>query len=186
MALSVTASCGIKQAKRELCKMSMHDMQLNMEFGEYLFSKGNITLLKCTWNSCGGLKHPSLTCQINRFFVFIKWTYICVILHYRPFLGGGCPCANRAYLYLTSWAGSVLLGPGICLSVSITCTCTSDGWGWKYLWQLKCFAWKLFWGFFEVTVFRLQGVNSPSKRFCFLIAANDCGAIKHSPLCSCF
>lgn len=37
MALSVTASCDIKQAERERCKMPMTciDMQLSIEFGEY-------------------------------------------------------------------------------------------------------------------------------------------------------
>ena len=61
---------------------------------------------------------------------------------------------------------------------------------WKDLEQLKCFAWKLFGAFFffffELRVFWLQGVNRLSKWFCFLIAANDCGAIRFLPLCSCF
>lgn len=54
------------------------------------------------------------------------------------------------------------------------------GRGWKYLWQLKCFAWELFWGFFfwseDFSDFKV--LTAPSKWFCFLIAANDCWAIK--------
>lgn len=123
VALSVTASCDIKQAKRELCKMSMHDMQLSMEFGGYLFSKGNVTLLKCTWNSCGGLKHPSLTCQINRlFFVFFFFNKVDLYLYhttYRPFLGWRVSLCHIEHTYISP-AEQVLFcwaQGSVCLSV---------------------------------------------------------------------
>lgn len=184
------ASCDIRQAQRELYKMPVTCMTCNWVWPVWriIFSIGNITLGKQTWNGLGwcGSKTFMLNFWDKCFFAYIKGICIWVILDTCLSLAGGVSVPYRAYLYLTSWVGSVLLGPGICLSICTTCTRTSDGWGWKYLWQLKCFAWKLFWGFFEVRIFRLQGVNSPSKRFCFLIAANDCGAIKHSPLCSCF
>lgn len=155
-----------------------------MQLGMASFEK-NITLGKWPWNTCVGLKQPRLTCPVNGVFAYKEWMCVWVPLGtLLSWAGGVCtlqsvpvPCQLRV---------SVLLGPGLCLSVCTPCTHTSDGGGWKYLWQLKCFAWELFWGFFEVRIFRLQGVNSPSKRFCFLIAANDYGTIKHSPLCSCF
>lgn len=145
----------------------------------------NITLGKWPWNMCVGLKHPPLTCPINGVFCLHRVDVCLVPLGTLLSLAGGA-CTIQSLPVPCQLHVSVLLGPGLCLAVCTTCARTSDGGGWKYLWQLKCFAWELFWGFFEVRIFRLQGVNSPSKWFCFLIAANDYGAIKHSPLCSCF